>query len=351
VQGVCISHENRWRFTETPYKFTDLKSAIRNPKSEIGAPLAFRPIFMQRIWGGRRLESKYRKQLPPNTKIGESWEIVDRPEASSVVAGGPLKGKTLHELWTQQRQTIFGDVAATPRFPLLIKFLDAHENLSLQVHPPERAAATLGGEPKTEFWYVAEADPGAELFLGFHDQITRKEFEDALRDGTVADHIHKIRAKTADAVFLPAGRLHALGAGNLLIEIQQNSDTTYRVFDWNRIDPVTGKRRELHIEQALECIDFNDVAPALIKPDGELLVKNNLFEIQKWNLDDPRESSPFGQFAIICCLTGHLSCADVDFAPGEIFLLPACLQNRQLKPLALQTSLLRVTIPNCSDAL
>ena len=300
---------------------------------------------MERIWGGRRLETAFGKRLPPNVNIGESWEIVDRPEAQSVVASGPLKGKTLHELWMGSRKEIFGKVSEAARFPLLIKMLDAQEKLSLQVHPPEKIAAKLGSEPKTEFWYVAAAEPGAELFLGFGESTTRDQFEKVLREGSAAEHIHKIRVKAGDAVFLPAGRFHGIGAGNLLVEIQQNSDTTYRVFDWNRVDPATGKPRQLHIEQALQSIDFNDVKPKLIVPKGELLVRHELFEIRKWNLDRPRAVAPLGQFAIICCLTGKLTCANVDLAPGEFFLLPAQLQDRQLKPLAAKTSLLCVTIP------
>jgi mannose-6-phosphate isomerase len=307
-------------------------------------PLTFQPIFMERIWGGRQLESKFGKRLPPKVQIGESWEIVDRPEAQSVVARGPLKGKTLHELWTEHRWLIFGEVADTPRFPLLIKLLDAREKLSLQVHPPEDVAGKLGGEPKTEFWYVAAADPGAELLLGFCKPSGRDEFETALREGTAADHVHKICVKPGDAAFLPAGRLHAVSAGNLLIEIQQNSDTTYRVFDWNRIKDK-GKPRQLHIEQALQCIDFNDVAPKLVEPHGELLVRNELFEVQKWNLAARREISQQGQFAIVCCLTGSLRCGDADLSPGQFCLVPASLADRKLQPQRRQTSLLRVTIP------
>jgi mannose-6-phosphate isomerase len=315
-----------------------------SPK-DITAPLIFEPVFIERMWGGRRLESTFHKKLPPQKRIGESWEIVDRPEAQSVVTGGPLRGKTLHELWTQHRQEIFGGLADTPRFPLLIKILDAQEKLSLQVHPPENLAARLGGEPKSEFWYVAAADPGAELLLGFREPITRDRFEERLRDGTVIDHIHRIGVRAGDAVFLPAGRVHAVGAGNLLIEIQQNSDTTYRVFDWNRIEPATGTKRHLHVEQAIQCFDFDDVQPELIEPRGELLVRHRLFEIQKWNLDEARDAAPLGQFAIISCLTGNVSCANAKFAPGQVFLIPVHLEDRQLKPLAPDTSLLRVTIP------
>jgi mannose-6-phosphate isomerase len=300
---------------------------------------------MERIWGGRKLAELFGKDLPANTRIGESWEIVDRPDAQSVVANGPLRGLTLHDLWTQHREEIFGDPADAPRFPLLIKILDAKEKLSLQVHPPEKVASKLGGEPKNEFWYVAAADPDAELFLGFREPITRDKFEERLRNDAVIDHVYRIAVQAGDAIFLPAGRVHAVGAGNLLIEIQQNSDTTYRVFDWNRSDPTTGKTRELHIEQALQCIDFNDVRPDLIEPRGEPLVRHELFEIEKWNLDSPREIAPLGQFAIVCCLAGSLSCAKVKVAAGEVFLIPAHLEHRRLKPLAPDTSLLRVTMP------
>ena len=314
-----------------------------SPKN-LTTPLTFEPIFQERMWGGRRLESEFHKKLPPQKRIGESWEIVDRTEAQSVVANGPLRGSTLHELWTRHREEIFGGVPDTPRFPLLIKIIDAQENLSLQVHPADDAATRLGGEPKSEFWYVTGAEE-TELFLGFHKPITRKEFEEAVRDGTALDYVHKITVHAGDAVFLPAGRVHAAGAGNLLIEIQQNSDTTYRIFDWHRIDPANGKQRELHVDRAIQCIDFEDLQPKLIEASGELLVSHSTFEVRKWNLHERRDAAPPGQFAIFYCLTGNLSCADVELAAGQIFLVPAHLQDRQLKPLAPQTTLLRITIP------
>ena len=314
-------------------------------RNEVSTPLTFQPIFIERMWGGRRLEFEFHKKLPPQKRIGEAWEIVDRSEAQSVVANGPLRGRTLHELWTRHRQEIFGDVPDAPRFPLLIKILDAQEKLSLQVHPPDNVASRLGGEPKTEFWYVAIADPDAELFLGFREPITRDSLEERLRHGTVIDHIHRIAVQPGDAVFLPAGRVHAIGAGNLLIEIQQNSDTTYRAFDWNRTDPATGTKRDLHVEQAIQCIDFEDVQPQLIQSEGDLLVSDRSFEIRKWKLDKAREAAPLGKFAIVCCLTGNLSCANASLTLGEFFLIPAHLENRQLKPLTPDTTLLRVTIP------
>ena len=315
-------------------------------------PVTFEPVFMERMWGGRRLESEFGKKLPPKVRIGESWEIVDREEAQSVVRDGPMRGKTLHELWTEHREEVFGEIGETKsprrplpkRFPLLIKLLDAQERLSLQVHPTEKIAAKLGSEPKTEFWYVAAADDKAELFVGLCKQTAPSEFKNALETGTAAELVHAIRVKAGDAMFLPTGRLHAIGAGNLLVEIQQNSDTTYRVFDWNRLDQ-NGEARELHVDQALQCIDFNDCEPQLVKPKGELLVRHNLFEVQKWNLNAPREIAPRGKFAIAYCLSGKLRCADVDLMPGEFFLVPALLQDRQLKPLSEGANLLRVTIP------
>jgi mannose-6-phosphate isomerase len=311
----------------------------------VTAPLTFEPIFLERIWGGRRLESLFGKKLPRQRRIGESWEIVDRPEAQSVVAAGPARGKTLHELWTRHRDEVFGaSLPESERFPLLLKLLDAEDKLSLQVHPPPQIAGQLGGESKTEFWYVARAEPEAELFVGLMKAITRDAFQRALDAGAAADLVHTIHVRAGDAMFLPSGRFHAVGAGNLLVEIQQNSDTTYRVFDWNRIDD-TGQPRKLHIAEALQSIDFNDVQPELVRPQGELLVRHNSFEIQKWQLEGPRQISAPGQFAIACCLEGAVGCAGVEIKPGEFFLVPAALTERTLEPLQSGTTLLRVTIP------
>ncbi len=310
-------------------------------------PLVFRPLFMERVWGGRRLASLYRKQLPAHARIGESWEIVDRPEAQSVVAAGPLRERTLHDLWLENRAAIFGEVSDAPRFPLLIKLLDAAEKLSLQVHPPADVAAELGGEAKTEFWYIAEASPSAELYVGLREESSRAQLEKALSSNAVAEHVHTIRVRAGDAMFLPSGRMHAIGAGNLIVEIQENSDTTYRVFDWNRKDEH-GKTRELHLEQALRSIDFNDRAPALVAPVDESLVRHSLFAVEKWELTDERAAAPLGKFSIIACLTGELICAGTILRPGEFFLVPASLRDRALKPAATGTTLLQITIPERS---
>ena len=307
-------------------------------------PLSFEPLFMERIWGGRRLETLYGKRLPQGTPIGESWEIVDRPEAQSVVHSGPWRGRSLHDLWLNHRTEVFGEVPDAPRFPILIKLLDAQDTLSLQVHPPAEIAAELAGEPKTECWYIADAAPAAELYAGMKAGSSRSAFEEAIARGNAEEHIHRVPVKPGDAMFLPSGRVHAIGAGNVIVEVQQNSDTTYRVFDWNRTNP-DGTTRTLHVEQSLRSIDFDDCEPSLVQPDGEAIVRHELFEIEKWELREPREAAPQGRFAIVCCLSGRVQCREASIGAGEFFLLPACLEDRLLHPAESETSLLRITLP------
>jgi len=320
------------------------------PSSNLNKPLVFQPIFMERVWGGRRLESLYGKRLPPAVRIGESWEIVDRPEAQSVVNDGPFRGQTLHALWTKHREEIFGKTLDGPsrtgvsRFPILAKLLDAQEHLSLQVHPPAVIAQQLGGEPKSEFWYIADAAPRTEIFAGLKKSSTRGAFVKALKQGKADSHVHSIPVGTGDAIFLPSGRLHAVGAGNLIVEIQQNSDTTYRVYDWDR-GKKGGAPRKMHIAEALQCIDFSDREPSLLQPEGELLVRWEMFEIEKWSLIREREIAPRGSFAIVVCLTGALACGGSQFKPGDFFLLPADSSDRAVRPVGENASLLRVTIP------
>jgi mannose-6-phosphate isomerase len=305
---------------------------------------------MERVWGGRRLESHYGKRLPPALRIGEAWEIVDRPEAQSVVNDGPLRGLTLHTLWRQHREQIFGTVPDGPnrsgnsRFPILAKLLDAQENLSLQVHPPAAIAEELGGEPKSEFWYFADAAPGAEIFAGLKKSTSRGAFVKDLKQGKALEHAHPISVAAGDAIFLPSGRLHAVGAGNLIVEIQQNSDTTYRVYDWDRVEKG-GTARKMHIAEALQCIDFSDREPSLLGQTNELLARHETFEVEKWFLPKEREIAPAGSFAIVVCLTGGIESAGLEFKPGDFFLVPAQLDDRMVRPVGEGTSLLRVTMP------
>jgi len=309
------------------------------------APIIFEPIFMDRVWGGRRMESLFGKRLPTHGRIGEAWELVDRPEAQSVVHDGPLRGKTLHELWTQYRTDIFGNrIAPSDRFPLLFKLLDAQERLSVQVHPPAEIAPSLNGEPKTEMWYILDNYGDGDIFAGLKAGVTRDAFEQALRAGSVQDTVHRVPVAPGDCIFIPSGRIHAIGAGNVIVEVQQNSDTTYRVFDWNRVG-LDGKTRQLHIDESLKSIDFTDFEPQLQKPEGDHLVKCVHFHIEKWDLDAPREAAPAGDFAIFTVLTGLVTAAGHEFKRGDFFLIPAALEDRTLHPATPETTVMRTTIP------
>jgi len=309
------------------------------------APIRFQPLYQQRVWGGRTLESEYGRQLPDPAPYGESWEIVDREEAQSLVATGPLAGTSLHELWSSSREEVFGaDLPDSDRFPLLIKVLDARDDLSIQVHPPAAVAPRLGGEPKTEMWFIAGAEPDAKLYVGLKQGVTREDFERSLADGSVADLVHPIRPRAGESIFIPSGRLHAIGAGFLIHEIQQNSDTTYRVFDWNR-PGLDGKPRELHIEPSLASIDFDDVEPTMDQPDGATLADCPLFRVEKLELA-PGASVDNGRadrFAIFSVAEGELHASDGErFGKGDFLLNPA-----GAAPLAAATAstVLRTTIP------
>src|ERR1043166_8897965 len=306
-------------------------------------PLKFIPIFKERIWGGRNIERLYGKKLPPDVAIGESWEITDRPGDVSQIQNGPLAGKSLRWLMEEHTAELLGPARGTGgRFPLLIKILDAREKLSIQVHPPANMAGKLGGEPKTEMWYIADATPEADLYVGLNPGITRSQFEQAIAAGTVADCVPRLPVKPGDVMFLPSGRLHAIGAGNVIFEIQQNSDTTYRVFDWNRVDSH-GKPRELQVAESLASINFEDFHPRLIESKYSrnpvmkvrYLVDNDLFRVdatmvkrgQRFYLRSP-------SVQIVGILRGkmefsfgeHLLTAN----PGEFVLLPASLERTAL---------------------
>jgi len=309
------------------------------------APIVFEPIFMHRVWGGRRLETHFGKRLPTHGRIGESWELVDRAEAQSVVHNEPLRGKTLHELWTEFRAEVFGaGVPDSSRFPLLFKLLDAQERLSVQVHPPSHVAPGLNGEPKTEMWYILDSYGDGDIFAGLRPGVTRDAFQQALAVGSVEETVHRIEVSPWDCIFIPSGRIHAIGAGNVIVEVQQNSDTTYRVFDWNRVG-LDGKTRELHIDQSLQSIDFEDFEPSLQDAEGETVVDCPYFRVEKWDLAQPREAAPAGGFAVFTVLAGAVHCAGLEFRPGEFFLVPATLVDRELHPIGDTAALLRTTIP------
>lgn len=306
-------------------------------------PLTFQPIFKERVWGGRNLERLFAKSLPAGKVIGESWEISDRPGDVSLISNGPLAGKDLHWLMDQHRTELLGDAADLDgRFPLLIKILDAQQDLSLQVHPPAHKASALGGEPKTEMWYVVDAAPGAAFFAGLRSGKTRQEFEARLKDGTVADCFHRLEVKKGDSLFLPSGRVHAIAAGNVIFEIQQNSDTTYRVFDWNRVG-LDGRPRELHLKESLESIDFDDFDPALAPAefieDGQsarrVLADNSLFHVEIRRFREPGEFAfPTGQMRIVAQVENSARivsrAGEIDMSAGRFCLIPASVSDARL---------------------
>jgi mannose-6-phosphate isomerase len=227
--------------------------------------LRFQPLYQQRVWGGRALESELGRTLPARDPIGESWEIVDRPEAQSVVDGGPLAGQSLRSLLERHGADIMGPKWPADRvFPILVKWLDCRERLSLQVHPPATVARALGGEPKTENWYIAQTAPNAELIVGLKRGVTREQFEAAIADNTLEKCVHHFRVAAGDSILVHSGQVHAIDAGNLILEIQQNSDTTYRVYDWGRVG-LDGLPRQLHITQSLRSIDWNDFEPSPVR--------------------------------------------------------------------------------------
>jgi len=311
----------------------------------LSAPIVFEPIFMDRVWGGRRMETHFGKRLPAHGRTGESWEMVDRPEAQSVVHNDALRGKTLHEIWTDHRAAVFGGrPPQSPRFPLLVKMLDAQERLSVQVHPPADVASSLNGEPKTEMWYILDNYGDGDIFAGLRPGVTRNFFEQALRAGSVQETVHRVPVAPGDSIFIPSGRIHAVGAGNVVVEVQQNSDTTYRVFDWNRVG-LDGKMRQLHIEESLQSIDFADFEPTLLVPQGETLVDCPYFHVEKWSLTASRQSVAPGDFAIFTVLSGAVRISGLEFHPGEFFLIPASLEDRTLRPIVGPVTLLRTTIP------
>jgi mannose-6-phosphate isomerase len=250
--------------------------------------LVFQPIYQERVWGGRGLETSLGRKLPADKVIGESWEIVDRPEANSTVGDGALAGKSLAEVRAQAGAQLLGPSwPAEKPFPILVKWLDCEDRLSLQVHPPAAIAAELGGEPKTENWYIAECKEGASLIAGLTPGVTRAQFEDALRANELEPLVWKMKVQAGDSLFVESGRIHAIDAGNLILEIQQNSDTTYRVYDWGRVG-LDGKPRQLHVEESLRSIDFDDFAPEVTSTagvEGEVVLADSpVFRLRKLTL-------------------------------------------------------------------
>ena len=305
----------------------------------------FKPIYQERIWGGKNLNRLFGRTPPPDKTIGESWELVDRPEAVSEIESGPgLKPGThqnLHTLWQDRRTEIFGTRAPElARFPILIKILDCQENLSIQVHPQ----AGQDGEPKTEMWYFLETKPESKIFAGLKRGVTKEKFEKAMGTPDLPGMLHTLPTEQSDAMFLPSGRIHAIGAGNVILEIQQNSDTTYRVDDWGRVDDK-GRPRTLHREEAMESIRFNDYEPQLVQPHGERVIQCPFFSVERafiypgeyrvWTSDQT-------SFQYHFLAQGELKIEDQVLKRGASWFVPASADTYNLEPLGEGAELITV---------
>ena len=344
-------------------------------------PLTFTPRLVEKIWGGRKLHTVLGKALPEAVAVGESWELYDFPPgvveksdqwASAKVAAGPLAGKTLHELLGQFGPDIHGDVPLLPvagsdvgQFPVLIKFLDARQDLSVQVHPTAQyAAVNPGAHLKTEAWYIVQHDADARLLKGLRPGVSREAFEAAIGDGTVESLIQSIAVKNGQCHFLPSGTVHALGAGILAAEIQTPSDTTYRVFDFDRIEPATGQRRDLHVRQALQCIDFSG-APEVPQPRAHVagifttvsrLVTCPYFKVEKVRFTQGvEEPVPYDQPVVWMMLEGSAEVRvkggqTTRLSRGDTVLLPAAMREPVIKTLT-DCVWLEVTFPAASGRL
>lgn len=325
-------------------------------------PLIFQPIFKPRIWGGRKLESLLGKNLPSNELIGESWEVVDLEGDQSVVAVGPAAGRTLHELAQAWASDLVGRAELIDgRFPLLLKFLDAHEMLSVQVHPDEHAARRIGGDArsKDEAWYIVDAEPGAVLFRGVRQGVDADGLKTAVEQKRVESVLHKIAARRGNAYYLPGGTIHALGSGLVVAEVQTPSDTTYRVYDWDRVDPATGGPRDLHVKEAMECASLDPIPLASEKRQhvGSVwtavtsLVRSKSFVVERVRMVEGVEQPiPHAEMVIWMVLEGSGSIAydgpgsPLPFGLGDTVVIPAALKQGHVQAHA-NCLWLEVTIP------
>jgi len=296
-------------------------------------PFKFKPLYKERIWGGRKLREVFNKDIPAGAKIGESWELADLPDDKSVIANGELAGQTLAAAIEKYPKQITGDKKFSGPFPLLIKILDAEDILSVQVHPDPQTCRRMGkGRPKTECWYIISAAPGAVIYKGLKKGVSREAFAKSIEKGGVAEMLAKVPVEAGQCHFLPAGTPHSIGAGLLIAEIQTPSDTTYRVFDFNRVDD-TGKARELHIEEALESIHFGAAAKELAVTTVGRLVDCEYFKVDKRHQAKNCELLlSAGKMKTLIILSGSGTIEDaernpVEFVAGDTLLVPAAYEG------------------------
>jgi mannose-6-phosphate isomerase len=303
-------------------------------------PLVFEPYLRPMVWGGRKLEQLCSKPLPPAVAVGESWEISPHAHHVSRVAEGPWEGKRLDELCREHAAELFGiGTSPSPQFPLLIKWLDCQQLLSIQVHPTDELAPVLARETygKTEAWVIVQADAGAKVYAGFLSGVSREQVEQGLEDGKLEGLLHQFTPRPGDCLFLPAGTVHAVGGGVVMAEVQQASDATFRLYDWNRLG-TDGKPRQLHIQEALEAIDWSrgpvdPVTPLRLASDGDGLLRERLvsspyFEMTRVTIDSGVHSET-GERAMVWLVLEGTGCLETGsgyqrpFRQGETVLVPS----------------------------
>jgi mannose-6-phosphate isomerase len=322
-------------------------------------PLRFEPIYQYRLWGGRRLASLLSAPLPGDGPIGEAWVLSDRTDHQSLVANGPLKGWTLGQVIVQFREQLMGKLSSRfHRFPLLLKFLDAHEMLSVQVHPSEHRSELIPADDaaKTEAWVVIEAEKGSQIYAGLKPGTSAASLRQSLGDGTIADHLVSITPKPGDAVFIPAGTVHTLGNDVVVFEVQQNSDVTFRLYDWGHIDPKTHEPRPLQVDQAFACIEFGASNSGLVSVRVEASVpveREGLFDCDAFHLWRLLGQAPFpvGKTAeprVLVCIegSGQVMHEAIPYAvgKGDVWLLPAETGKCAFVPSG-EVTLLEIAIP------
>lgn len=291
------------------------------------------PVFKDNLWGGSRLKNEYGKNTPYEI-TGESWEVASHPNGESTVMEGEYSGKTIKELTGLLKEKFLGDkvyMGDDAKFPLLVKFIDAKQNLSVQVHPDDKyAGINENGElGKTEMWYIMDAAEGAGILYGFKDVITKDAFKKSIEENTLLDYTHFAACKKGDSFFIPAGTLHAIGEGILIAEIQQNSDTTYRIYDYDRRDAM-GNPRELHIDKA---VDVTKLCPADTTNNtaDSVIADCQYFKVEKIILtDNVSWSVNKDRFEVLIVCEGSTKINGVEFNKGETALIPAYIGELKL---------------------
>ena len=322
-------------------------------------PLRFDPIYQYRLWGGRRLASLLSAPLPGDGPIGEAWVLSDRADHQSLVANGPLKGQMLGQVMEQFREQLMGKLSSRfIRFPLLLKFLDAHEMLSVQVHPSDSPSELIPAcdAAKTEAWVVIEAEKGSHIYAGLRSGTTASSLRESLSDGTIADQLVSIVPKPGDAVFIPAGTVHTLGKDVVVFEVQQNSDVTFRLYDWGHIDQETKKPRPLQVDQAFACIEFGASDSGLVAPRVETTIpveRERLFDCHAFLLwrvlgQDQFTVGAAGEPRVLVGIegSGQIMHDGIPYAvgKGDVWLLPAEAGKCVFQPSG-EVALLEIAIP------